>query len=124
MAKLTKNFSLEEFKCKDGSDIPNNVLSNITELAKNLQVLRDALNKSISITSGYRSPKYNAKIGGVKNSQHVKGTASDIQIKGMTPKEVALVIEGLIESGKMKQGGIGVYPNFTHYDCRGVKARW
>jgi uncharacterized protein YcbK (DUF882 family) len=124
MAKLTKNFSLEEFKCKDGSDIPNNVLSNITELAKNLQVLRDALNKSISITSGYRSPKYNAKIGGVKNSQHVKGTASDIQIKGMTPKEVALVIEGLIESGKMKQGGIGVYPNFTHYDIRGVKARW
>jgi uncharacterized protein YcbK (DUF882 family) len=124
MAKLTKNFSLEEFKCKDGSDIPNNVLSNITELAKNLQVLRDALNKPISITSGYRSPKYNAKIGGVKNSQHVKGTASDIQIKGMTPKEVALVIEGLIESGKMKQGGIGVYQNFTHYDCRGVKARW
>jgi uncharacterized protein YcbK (DUF882 family) len=124
MAKLTKNFSLEEFKCKDGSDIPNNVLSNITELAKNLQVLRDALNKSISITSGYRSPKYNTKIGGVKNSQHVKGTASDIQIKGMTPKEVALVIEGLIESGKMKQGGIGVYPNFTHYDIRGVKARW
>jgi uncharacterized protein YcbK (DUF882 family) len=124
MAKLTKNFSLEEFKCKDGSDIPNNVLSSIKELAKNLQVLRDTINKTISITSGYRSPKYNAKIGGVKNSQHTKGTASDIQIKGMTPKEVALVIEGLIESGKMKQGGIGVYPNFTHYDIRGVKARW
>ena len=124
MAKLTKNFSLEEFKCKDGSDIPNNVLSNIIELAKNLQVLRDTINKTISITSGYRSPKYNAKIGGVKNSQHVKGTASDIQIKGMTPKEVALVIEELIKSGKMKQGGIGVYPNFTHYDIRGVKARW
>ena len=124
MAKLTKNFSLEEFKCKDGSDIPNNVLSNIIELAKNLQVLRDTINKTISITSGYRSPKYNAKIGGVKNSQHVKGTASDIQIKEMTPKEVSLVIDELIESGKMKQGGIGVYPNFTHYDIRGVKARW
>lgn len=124
MAKLTKNFSLEEFKCKDGSDIPNNVLSSIKELAKNLQVLRDTINKTISITSGYRSPKYNAKIGGVKNSQHTKGTASDIQIKGMTPKEVALVIEGLIESGKMKQGGIGVYPGFVHYDIRGTKARW
>ena len=42
----------------------------------------------------------------------------------MTPKEVALVIEGLIEKGKMKQGGIGIYPNFTHYDIRNVKARW
>ena len=124
MAKLTKNFSLEEFKCKDGSDIPNNVLSNITELAKNLQVLRDSINKSISITSGYRSPEHNAKVKGAKNSQHVKGTAADIKIAGMTPKEVALVIEGLIESGKMKQGGIGIYPSWVHYDIRGVKARW
>jgi len=124
MAKITTNFSLEEFKCKDGSDIPNDVLKNIIELAKNLQVLRDAIGKSITINSGYRSPKYNAKIGGVKNSQHVKGKASDLRVSGMTPKELALIIEGLIESGKMKEGGIGIYPNFTHYDIRGTKARW
>ena len=124
MAKLTNNFSLQEFKCKDGGEIPNDKLKNISELAKNLQVLRDAVGKSITINSGYRSPSYNAKIGGVKNSQHVQGKASDIVIKGMTPKEVALVIEGLIEQGKMKQGGIGVYPNFTHYDIRGTKSRW
>jgi uncharacterized protein YcbK (DUF882 family) len=124
MAKITTNFSLEEFKCKDGSDIPNDVLKNIIELAKNLQVLRDAIGKSITINSGYRSPKYNAKIGGVKNSQHVKGKASDLRVSGMTPKELALIIEGLIEQGKMKEGGIGVYPNFTHYDIRGVRARW
>jgi uncharacterized protein YcbK (DUF882 family) len=124
MAKLTNNFSLNEFKCKDGGEIPNEVLKNISTLAQNLQVLRDAIGKPITINSGYRSPKYNAKIGGVKNSQHVKGKASDLRVSGMTPKEVALVIEGLIEQGKMKQGGIGIYPNFTHYDIRGVKARW
>jgi uncharacterized protein YcbK (DUF882 family) len=124
MAKLTANFKLEEFNSKCGRPIPNNVLPNIIELAKNLQVLRDALGKSITITSGYRSPERNAKIKGAKNSQHLKGTAADIKVKGMTPKEVALVIEGLIESGKMKQGGIGVYPNWVHYDIRGVKARW
>jgi uncharacterized protein YcbK (DUF882 family) len=54
----------------------------------------------------------------------VKGKASDLRVSGMTPKEVALVIEGLIEQGKMKEGGIGVYPTFTHYDHRGIKARW
>ena len=124
MAKITKNFSLEEFKCKDGSDIPNSALLNIVELARNLEVLRTAINKPIVINSGYRSPKYNAKIGGVKNSQHLKGTAADIKVSGMTPKEVALVIEGLIESGKMKEGGIGVYPTFMHYDIRNIKARW
>ena len=124
MAKITKNFSLEEFKCKDGSDIPNTALLNIVELARNFEILRTAINKPIVINSGYRSPKYNAKIGGVKDSQHLRGTAADIKVAGMTPKEVALVIEGLIESGKMKEGGIGVYPTFTHYDIRNRKARW
>lgn len=124
MDKITKNFSLEEFKCKDGSEIPNDVLPNIIELAKNLQVLRDAIGKSITINSGYRSPKYNAKIGGVKDSQHVKGKASDLRVSGMTPKELAEVIEELIKRKKMKEGGIGIYPNFTHYDIRGTKARW
>lgn len=124
MAKITKNFSLQEFNSKCGRPIPNNVLPNIIELAKNLQVLRDAVNKSISITSGYRSPEHNSKVKGAKNSQHVKGTAADIKVAGMTPKEVALVIEGLVESGKMKQGGIGIYPSWVHYDIRGKKSRW
>jgi uncharacterized protein YcbK (DUF882 family) len=124
MAKLTNNFTLQEFNSKCGRDIPNNVLPNIIQLAKNLQVLRDAVGKSISITSGYRSPQHNKKIGGAKDSQHVKGMAADIKVAGMTPKEVALVIEGLIESGKMRQGGIGIYPSWVHYDIRGTKARW
>ena len=124
MAKLTNNFTLQEFNSKCGKDIPNNVLPNILQLAKNLQVLRDAVGKSITITSGYRSPQHNKKIGGAKDSQHVKGLAADIKVSGMTPKEVALVIEGLIESGKMKQGGIGIYPSWVHYDVRGTKARW
>lgn len=124
MAKITKDFKLEEFNCKDGGAIPNSAILNIIELARNLQVLRDAINKPITITSGYRSPKYNAKIGGVKDSQHLRGTAADIKVLGMTPKEVALVIEGLIESGKMKEGGVGVYPSWVHYDHRGRKARW
>jgi uncharacterized protein YcbK (DUF882 family) len=124
MAKITTNFSLEEFNCKDGSTMPNDVMINIIKLAKNLQVLRDAINKTISITSGYRSHDYNKIIGGAKDSQHIKGTAADIKVKGMTPKEVAKVIEGLIANGKMTQGGIGIYPSWVHYDCRKIKARW
>lgn len=124
MKQLTKNFSLEEFACKDKSSFPGPVLVNITELANNLQVLRDYLGVTISITNGYRSVKHNKSIGGVENSQHVLGRASDIKAKGKTPKEVAIAIEFLIASGKMKQGGIGIYKTFTHYDIRGTKARW
>jgi hypothetical protein len=47
-----------------------------------------------------------------------------MKVKGMTPKQVLLVIERLIKEGKMMQGGIGVYNTFTHYDIRGTKARW
>ena len=122
--KITKNFSLAEFNCKDGSAMPNSVMINIIQLAKNLQVLRDYLNTSITVNSGYRSPKYNARIGGVKNSQHVLGKAGDLNAKGFTPRQVADAIEKLIKEGKMQQGGIGVYPTFTHYDIRGTKARW
>lgn len=122
--KLTNNFSLEEFESKDGAPTPVKVIENLKLLANNLQVLRDYLGKPIHINSGYRSPKHNRKIGGVKNSQHTLGKAADIVVKGMTPVEVANTIEKLIAQGKMKQGGLGIYSHFVHTDIRGTKARW
>jgi uncharacterized protein YcbK (DUF882 family) len=122
--KITENFSLAEFNSKCGRPMPNNVLKNITELAKNLQVIRDEVNLPISITSGYRSPQHNARVKGARNSQHLLGTAVDLKVKGMSPSSVALVIEKLIQDGKIKQGGIGIYNTWVHYDIRGTKARW
>ena len=124
MAKITKNFSLQEFKCKDGTDVPNNLLPNVLELAKSLQALRDYIGKPIIINSAYRTSLYNKKVGGANNSQHLVAKAGDLKVAGMTPKALADAIESLIKEGKMKQGGIGVYKTFTHYDIRGVKARW
>lgn len=121
---LSKNFTLQEFASKDGAETPQDVLENLRELAKNLQVLRDKLGKSIKINSGYRSPAHNKAIGGVKNSMHTKGKAADIRIEGLTPRQVAEQIELLIASKRMKQGGLGIYPTFVHYDVRGTKARW
>ena len=63
--KLTTNFSLNEFN-KRNFTVPTDVLRNLIELAKNLQVLIDEVKKPIKITSGYRSPAHNAKVGGVK----------------------------------------------------------
>lgn len=122
--KLTKNFSKSEFDSKDGAVMPDSVLKNITELAKNIQVLRDEIGQGIKVNSGYRSPRHNAKIGGATRSQHVIGNASDIVVNGMTPQQVADKIDDLINAGKMKQGGLKAYRTFTHYDIRGTKARW
>lgn len=122
--RLSENFYLNEFECKSGAAMPENVLINIKTLAIQLQVLRNALNASILVTSGYRSPEHNKKVGGSPKSQHVEGTAADIKVSGYTPKQVAAKIEELIEKGEMKQGGIGIYSTWVHYDFRGTKARW
>ena len=114
--KITNNFNLEEFDSKCGREMPSQVVTNIIELAKNLQVLRDEVQKSIQITSGYRSPEHNAKVKGAKLSQHITGMAADIKVAGMTPKQVAEVIERLIAEKKMKEGGIGIYKTWLHYD--------
>lgn len=59
-----------------------------------------------------------------KNLQHLTASAADVTAKNYTPKRLTAVIERLIKEGKVKQGGIGIYPGFTHYDIRGKKARW
>ena len=122
--QVTKNFNLNEFNSKCGRPMPENIKKNIIELIHNLQVIRDEVKVPISITSGYRSPEHNAKVKGAKDSQHVKGTAVDFKVQGLTPKQVAPIVERLIKEGKIKQGGIGIYPSWVHYDIRGIKARW
>ena len=122
--RLTKNFNLSEFDCKDGTEIPSELLANVLELAENLQVLRDFVGVPIKINSSYRSLSHNANIGGSKSSQHLFAKAADIVIESKSPEQVANIIKVLISEGKMKQGGIGVYNTFTHYDIRGHKARW
>lgn len=122
--RLSTNFELKEFASSDGKEPSEEVLKNLTELAKNLQVLRNHLKAPIQITSGYRSKEHNARIGGALKSFHVLGMAADIQVKGMKPNQVAKVIELLINEGKMKQGGVGIYRTWVHYDIRGTKARW
>ena len=121
---MTNNFSLKEFESKDGSKMPSDVYLNIVKLVGQLQFLRDYTGRAITVNSGYRSPGHNAKIGGVKNSQHLLGKAADITIEGLKPAEVYRLIDELIDMGLMLQGGLGSYDSFTHYDIRKTKSRW
>ncbi len=122
--KLSTNFNLDEFASADGTAPSGEVLKNLTELAKNLEVLRKHIGQPIRVTSGFRSREHNRKIGGATNSFHVLGMAADIQVSKMTPEQVAKAIELLIAEGKMKEGGLGIYRTWVHYDVRGTKARW
>lgn len=47
-----------------------------------LEPLRVAMNEPIKIGSGYRCEALNKAVGGVHNSQHMKGQAADLCIDG------------------------------------------
>lgn len=116
--KLSQNFQVKEFACKDGSD----PILIAPELVTILQAIRSHFGKPVVINSAYRTPQYNARkdVGGAPQSQHCYGTAADIAISGVSPKDVAAFAENLL-SGR---GGIGIYAGFTHIDTREVKSRW
>lgn len=111
--QLTKNFNLRELECKCGS-CPETIV-NIKHINK-LQRLRDALGKPIKITSAYRCPEHNSKVGGAPRSQHLKGNATDIQVQGYNPLELSKLTTHF--------DGVGLYNTFLHLDSRGYMARW
>jgi uncharacterized protein YcbK (DUF882 family) len=122
--KLTTNFNLSEFRCKDDTDVPAELLPNVQKLANELQKLRDELGLPIKINSGYRTKTYNKKIGGATNSMHVQAKAADIVVTDISPTNLYKRIEKLIEEGKVNFKGVGVYDTFVHVDVRDRRSRW
>lgn len=90
MVRISKNFTLEEFQASETAKrlgIINAVgpqeSANICALVHNvIQPLRDAMREPVKIGSGYRCPRLNKAVGGVSNSQHIKGEAADLCIDG------------------------------------------
>lgn len=122
---LTKNFSKAEFECKCGCEMPEDVLENVKEVAKQLQFIRNQVEKPIKINSAYRCLEHNRSIiGSNDTSQHVLGKAVDIVIAEFIPIEVKNLLDVFMESGDIRQGGLGLYNTFVHYDIRGTKSRW
>lgn len=68
-------------------------LSNLCQFI--LDPLRAEIKRPIVITSGYRSPAVNRKVGGAPRSQHMLGEAADIVVPGMTPAQVIRVVHGM-----------------------------
>ena len=86
-----------------------------------LTTLTNAVGYTLDITSAYRSPDYNASVGGSKKSMHMQGKAVDVIMTGKTDTERQQFIQAAIDAGIK---GIGVYNTFTHIDIRDNKAAW
>ena len=101
------SFSPREIACKG----TGKVLVNEDALDK-LQALRERLGKPLILTSAYRSPEHNRRVGGAKNSKHMEGIAFDVRMDNHDPHE--------FEAAARAVGftGFGYYPRsgFMHID--------
>ena len=121
--RLAPSFAVREFRCRDGSDTVM-VDEALTVL---LQAIREHFGKPVTITSGYRTARHNAAVGGAAFSQHCYGRAADIRVKEVAVDTLADYAETLLPG----TGGIGRYPEkkgracgWVHLDVRAAKARW
>ena len=74
----------------------------------------------LRVNSAYRSPEHNAKVGGVKHSQHMDGNAFDFGVSHLNQAERGQLIEQMRAAGFR---GIGVYNNALHADV-GPERAW
>jgi len=114
--KLSQHFYDREFACRCGCGYK----SIAPELVRLLEEARIYFDSPITVNSGCRCLAWNAKQGSKPSSQHVKGLAADIEVKGISPEQVA----DYFITDRSLLGGVGRYKSFTHVDVRGKKARW
>ena len=89
--KLTEHFNLSEFTRSETATNRNidntptpEVIENLRALCRNvLEPARMAFGAPIYITSGYRCAALNKAVGGKPTSQHLRGEAADLQVRGV-----------------------------------------
>lgn len=109
------NFSPAELACRGTGRLMID-----TDALDRLEQLRRALgHKPLIIRSAYRSPEWNAKVKGEKNSRHLLARAFDVSMDNHDPNAFVRAAEGV------GFGGIGTYPRqgFVHIDT-GPPRRW
>lgn len=117
--KLSEHFDSSEFACKCGCGGLSNGADINPRLVEVLERMRVACGCPLILSCAYRCPSHNAEVGGVYNSQHIYGTAADVQLPdGFSVAQLAEIAE---EAGA---DGIGQYDWGVHVDVRGYAARW
>ncbi|MEL7354059.1 MAG: D-Ala-D-Ala carboxypeptidase family metallohydrolase [Cyanobacteria bacterium J06560_5] len=116
------NFSWAEWT-KGGARLPVDslVTQRIVRTCRYLDSVRTYLgDRPIRITSGYRDPVSNRRVGGARNSRHMYGDAVDFSVDGLSCVEVFKRLKTY-----HPQGGLAVGNGFVHLDLRpGPAARW
>ena len=109
-----KYFTLDEFDCPS---LPNSGKNMDSSFLAKLEQAREIAGIPFKITSGYRTKEHNAEVGGVQNSSHLIGVASDIAVS--SGSERYTILNALIKAGFKR---IGVAKTFIHCDTDSNKS--
>ena len=109
-----KYFKLEEFKCPCCGEVHMD-----DKFLSMLDLARTIAGIPFVITSGYRCKKHNKEIGGVPDSAHTKGLASDIRVNNSI--ERYMIVVSLLQAGFNR---IGIGSDFIHVDCDESKPQY
>lgn len=92
---ISPHFTLDEMTvsqlaAREGLDNnpPAEARANLQLLCNSLEQVRALFGAPVIVSSGYRSPAVNQRIGGARTSQHLQGLAADFTVFGMSPREV------------------------------------
>lgn len=115
------NFSWAE-ATKGGDRIPRNarITENIVTTAKRLDYLRNKVNQPFIVTSWYRDPITNRRVGGASQSRHLGGDGVDFYVPGWSSERLFNFLKHL----HTNEGGLAPGRGFVHIDRRGYAARW
>lgn len=109
---LSPHFTLEEFTRSDTAEangIDNTASPEIVEqlegLAATMEKVRSLLGEEpVTISSGYRCPALNEKVGGVSNSAHLYGNACDFVVPAFgNPTEICAALLPQLEEWGVDQ---------------------
>jgi GH25 family lysozyme M1 (1,4-beta-N-acetylmuramidase) len=123
---LSPHFSRKEAACNDPANtpVPDSLRANAQRQAFHLERVRHELgDKPLPVLSWYRTPQWNAHVGGVINSRHLQADATDF-----TTQTAASFGAGNFDAVCERvyaKGGFGRYASGSrHGDARGSRARW
>lgn len=119
MAKISKYFSAEEFRCPE-----THILFVDPELLLMLDALREAIGHALYVTSGCRSEEYNAKIGGAERSRHITKRTQPCTAVDIKCRSSAMRYQLIQLAMELGFGGIGVYKHHVHLDNRETPTMW